>query len=146
MPTTAGFQLVAGRIPGERIATTTRTSTPAGFTTTETVTDTVTAALVSGRTYKVSCWILCRSTVAADSENVRLREDNLTGTELQAARIYIPIITTTFVAPLEALYTAVATGNKDFVVTGVRASGTGTITHAAAATQPVYLWVDYISG
>jgi hypothetical protein len=146
MPTTAGFQLVAGRIPGERIATTTRTSSTAGFTTTETVSDTVTAPLVSGRTYKVTAWVLCRTNTANDSMNVRIREDNLTGTEMQAARIYLPIITTTFVAPLEALYTAVSTGDKDFVVTGVRASGTGTLLLAAAATQPVYLYVDYISG
>lgn len=144
--TGAGQRLVAGRAPGERIVTAIRTTASAGFTATETVTDTVTAALVAGRTYRVSARLLVGSTVAADSSRVTIREDSVSGTQMQQIRVYIPITSTVFPATLESEYTAVASGNKTFVATGQRASGTGTITHGAVATQPVYLYVDYIRG
>lgn len=144
MPSTAGFQLLAGRIPGERIATSTRTSNSSSFTA-ETQTDTVTAPLVSGRTYRVRVVLAPSSSVSGDVDLVRMREDNSSGTLLQFGRVYIGSATG-YSAMLEAQYTAVATGDKTFVVTGARSSGTGNITHAAGATQPTYLYVDYISG
>jgi hypothetical protein len=148
MPSTAGFQLVAGRIPGERIATAVRTSNSSSFTSTETQTDTVTAPLVSGRTYRVTAYLLCRSTVANDTDIARLREDNLTGTTLQSIRVLIPATgaATDTLIYLEAQYTAASSADKTFVATGVRGSGTGSITHTAGTSNPVYLYVDYISG
>lgn len=148
-----GALLVIGAVAGDaagrvsnRINTSVRTSNSSGFTTTETVTDTVTATLVAGRVYKIYAWLLVGSTVAADSVNVRLRENNLAGTQLQQARIDCPLTGTVFPVPIEAEYTAVATGSKTFVATGVRSTGSGTITLGAAGTQPVYLYVDYIRG
>jgi hypothetical protein len=145
----AGFQLVAGRIPGERLATTIRTSDSSGFTTTETVIDSVTAALVSGRTYRVRWVVAWASTVSADTVFSRLREDNLTGTQLQLLRCALTTAAgagTRWVGAVEAEYTAVSSGNKTFVGTGVRVTGTGTITAHAASTYPIYLYVDYIRG
>jgi len=135
--------VVSRLYPDQRIATAVRTTNSAGFTTTETVTDTVVADLISQLVYRVRCFTLYTSTVANDSDIVRIREDSLTGTVLQASRVFIPIVTS-FCVILEAEYTAVATGSKTFVVTGSRGSGTGTITHGANATAPVYLYVDYI--
>ncbi len=141
----AGQQLVAGRVPGERIATAIRTTSTGTFTSTETQSDTVTAALINGRTYKIAWWGLPTSSVAGDAALIRVREDNLTGTLLQAGRVHIGAATG-FAAYFEVHYTAAATGDKTFIVSGQRSSGTGNISLAAASTQPSHLYVDYISG
>lgn len=141
----AKVRAIEGLLPMiyQRLATTTRTSNTSTFTA-ETVTDTVSADLVLGRLYKVVAYQLIASSVANDSVNVRLREDNLTGTQMQAIRVEVPITSTVFLAYVEAHYTAAATGSKTFVCTGVRASGTGNISHNASSTQPNYLYVDYV--
>lgn len=145
----AGESVIAGRMPGERIATQIDTADTATFTTTETIVSTVTAALISGRTYKVSFRGTMQSDVAADLINARIREDNATGTQLQLRR-ESSTSATAGSGPsfdMEAEYTAVANGNKTFVATGVRAAGaTGNITAEGAATQPRYLYVDYVRG
>lgn len=145
MPSTSGFQIVAGRIPGERIATATETTDSSTFTA-ETVIGTITAALVSGRTYRVRCNMTLGSSVVNDTVLVRLREDNISGTLIFAniGEIYttgnIPCV-----IPVEVEYTAVSTGNKTFVVSGARLTGTGNIRREASA-WPQLFYVDYISG
>jgi hypothetical protein len=148
MPSTGGFQIVAGRIPGERIATTEDTSDTAGFTTTETVLSTVTAPVVAGRQYRVRFVSLIRTTVAGDDITSRIREDNSTGTERAlrqddiihggALGVHVNLET--------ALWTASSTGDKTFVATAVRIAGTGTISGRGATAAPRLLYVDYITG
>lgn len=144
----AGLQILAGRIPGERLATSIRIANSAGFTTTDTVTDSVTAPLVTGRLYLVKAYLLLRSTVANDTIVSRIREDALAGAQLLSARFTIHTTgsATNHVGILEVHYTAVATADKTFVSTSIRGSGTGTITAVAAASDPAYMSVDYISG
>jgi hypothetical protein len=145
---TAGSSVEAGRVSGERIATQIDTADSGTFTTTETIVSTVVAALVNGRTYRVKAHTRCSSSVAADRYIARLREDNATGTAIQGSNVDITAAATThgWPADLEAEYVAVATGNKTFVLTGVRGSGTGNCFMEAGADHPSYLYVDYVRG
>jgi hypothetical protein len=144
----AGESVIAGRMPGERIATQIDTADTSTFTTTETVVSTVTAALVNGRIYRVRFVGTMQSDVTDDTINSRLREDNVSGTQLQLRRAQSPTSSagSGVGMDVEAEYTAVATGNKTFVATGTRSTGTGNITCEGSATQPRYLYVDYIRG
>src|SRR5262245_48983078 len=107
---TAGENVEAGRVSGERIATTIDLTDSGSFTTSETVVSTVIAALVTGRTYRVRFVTDIRSTVANDRAQVRLREDNVSGTELFIADALIHHGGSLgAVCTIEAEYTAVAT-------------------------------------
>ena len=143
----AGESVIAGRMPGERIATQIDTADSGTFTTTETTVQTVVAALVNGRTYRIKHHTRWGTSVSGDRINSRLREDNSVGNELQSANVIVDVTATGsgFPGDLEVEYTAVATGNKTFVATGDRSTGTGVITCEGAAT-PRYLYVDYIRG
>ena len=143
--TLAGETFQAGRLAAERIATNIRT-TASGTFTAETSLQTVTAALVTGRTYRVTYRGTLQSSVGGDSARSRIREDSVSGTQLQNYRAGLPNSGAGFTADVEAEYTAVSTGNKTFAVTGERASGTGNITASAAADGPAYLYVHYIHG
>jgi hypothetical protein len=129
-----------------RIQTTTRTTTSATFTTTETSINTVVAALENGKTYQIRWVTEGRSSVAADTAKFRLREDTVSGTILQAVNTALPVASTDFQAVLEVEYTAVATGNKTFVGTCARNSGTGNVSVSATANEPHYLYVEYLRG
>jgi hypothetical protein len=143
----AGETIIAGRVPGERIATTTRTSNSSGVTTTETVVDSVTASLVSGRTYKVRWFGQVFSTVADGYVRLRIREDNVTGTEVDQRQQETNIAASqAFPVILEGEYTAAATASKTFVATIIRQVGTGTVTAQAGSANPTRLTVDYVSG
>jgi len=139
----AGQQLVAGRVPGERIATTVSTANSAAITTTETIVDSVTAPLVTGRVYRVRWAGHILGAAISDQGLIRIRETNVAGAAIQIGRIKTPTATN-YPIDLEAEFTAVATGNKVFVATLQRE--VGTVTRIANATQPVYLYVDYIRG
>lgn len=146
-----GQKLTANRVPGERIAemSPARTTNSGNITTTEAVIDSVTAALVAGRKYRVVWTPGVLSSTAADTAFVRLREDSLTGTQMNILRVSLPATGgagSRFPATIEAPYVAAATGSKTFVGTLVRASGAGNITVQAASTYPVELYVEYISG
>ena len=145
MAATAGQIAEAGRIPGERIATTVETSDSAGFTTSETQVSSVTASVVSGRVYRVRFAGGWASTAADDVVSVRIREDNSSGTQLLLRVVQIFRTGSFTSAPtLEAEYTADATENKVFVLTGERIGGSGTCVLDAAATAPCYFYVDFI--
>lgn len=117
------------------------TSSSAPFTA-ETVTDTITVNLISGKTYMVEWSGLFQSSVAGDVVNVNLREDNLAGTRMCDGRVTMSTANKTFERRIRAVYVAVATGSKTFVVTGTRDSGSGNITRAAASTDPALFTVE----
>ena len=129
--------------PGQRIATSTETTVSAGFTA-ETIINTVTAELVSGRTYSIGLFTGITSTVAGDNAEYRIREDSVAGTQLQVIRKDLLATNITEVLFLYAQYTAVATGSKTFVGTGFRQAGTGTLTRNSSTTSPSYMYVEYV--
>jgi hypothetical protein len=144
----AGYELLAGRIPGERIATTIATADSSTFTTESAALMTVAADLVSGRTYRVRVMAYWNSSVAADVVSTRIREDTSAGTQLLLGQVYIATITAQRGYPIcaEVEYTAVATATKTFVVTGQRFTGSGNGNLEASTDRPAYLYVDYIRG
>ena len=145
MAATAGQIAEAGRIPGERIATTVETSDSTTFTTAETQVSSVTAPVVSGRIYRVRFAGGWATTVAGDFISVRIREDSSSGNIL-LLRVVDVFRTGSFTAAptLEVEYTADATEDKVFVLTAQRLTGSGTIALDAAASGPAYLYVDFI--
>lgn len=121
--------------------TTPVTADSATFTTVETIVATFTAPLVSGQVYEIIAMLFMHtSSSAATPAEValtRIREDNVTGTQLQGANI--PMLTASsggFPALLRAEYTAVATATKTFVITGIRNGGAGTMNLKASASSP----------
>jgi hypothetical protein len=137
--------MVSGLFPGTRIATSERTSDVSTFTA-ETVTDTVTGDLIEAYTYRIVGFITARSTVVNDVDLIRIREDGLGGTIMRNFRIVIPQIGagTDFFAYTETQYVPAANETKTFVLTGARASGSGSITHTAGPTNPAYLYIDFV--
>lgn len=141
----AGQQLVAGRIPGERIATSIETSDSADFTGTAIEIQSVTAALVAGRVYRVRTVQGYAATSDDNGVQVQLLEDSTSGTEFaRAGGVLLSIGTYTIVA--EGEFTAASTANKTFVAVASRAQGTGNCRLEAAAGRPAFMYVDYIRG
>lgn len=145
----AGQRLVAGRVPGELIDEAVVTSDSAVFTTTETVVASITVPLVSGRTYRIVAYGKWASTNDNDDVRAALREDGVSGTAIQSDRRELDTddqgtFGQTF--HMEARHTATSTGNKTFVVTGERDSGTGDCRLEAAASRPTFLSVYYHRG
>lgn len=131
-----------------RVGTTTLTTTSTTWTSSESVAlMTVTASLINGWTYKVQAWLGIQAATSAATEisAMRLREDTATGTQGQLAIAYMPIVSVN-ATPIYLYYeyTASATANKSWVVTGQRTNGTGTHSIAGTATRPSYLFVDRI--
>lgn len=148
MVSSAGFQLRAGRIPGERIATTTTTTDSSTFTTIETVMDTVTAPLVAGRIYRVR-WVGSIASTNADSTVlIRIRADDENGDIIQETNARLNnTLSTGLGAQAEAEFEASVSSEQTFVVTGLRnGTGTGTLNAEGASTRPRFLYVDYIRG
>ncbi len=142
----AGETIIAGKIPGERIATAISTTNSAAVTTTETVVMTVISPVIIGRIYRVRGHIGFDTSVAGDVQINRIREDSLAGNQLTARRFYHPTTAGSFTHDLEAEYTADATESKTFVFTIIRESGTGSLIMVNAANAPSYFYVDYIRG
>lgn len=129
----------------QRIATEVQTADSAGFTA-ETVVMSVTALLEIGRTYRVKFHGRFGGSTG-DTLGGLLREDGLAGTEMSGQVDAVQPGVAGGVFGFEAEFTAVSTGNKTFVVTGRRVSGTaGDMRLEAATTRPAYLYVDYIRG
>lgn len=147
MASSAGFQLAAGRIPGELITSSVATADSANFTTTEVIVMTITAPLVTGRTYSIWADPTFHSSVDGDVVHSQLREDNVSGTILDRTDDYIRVTTSAIDRTiLFSLYTATATANKTFVITGDRVSGTGNCRLEAATNRPAYMLVRYETG
>jgi len=139
----AGETIIAGKIPGERINTDIEVSSSGDITTTETAVMTVVAAVVTGRIYRIKWVFNVDSSVAADTVLLRIREDSVSGTVLQTGR-YRANSNVNYPVTQEAEYTADATEDKTIVASLQRESGSGNVQLIAAATQPSYLYVDYI--
>ena len=140
-------QAATGTTSGGRVATTIRTSNSSAVGAVETVSESVTAYLVTGRTYRVRWTAAFDTSVSANTAFAKIREDNVAGTSLQIERVSLPLTGgsgSRYPGHVEVEYTAVATGNKTFVSTYLLGSGSGTVTVAAASNFPVYLYVDYI--
>jgi len=142
----AGETIIAGKVPGERIAGTKVTASSGAITTTETVVITVVAPTVVGRRYKIVADFGFAVSVVTDSFLARIREDTVAGVELQGRRIAAPNTVSPWTGHFETEYTADATEDKTLVLTLVRTAGTGTITMAASGTSPAFLHVDYLDG
>ncbi len=143
-----GDVIVAGRVSGERIATSVRTGTVGSITNAaEVQLDTVTGALVSGRVYRLFWGGNIASTNTGDIGNIKIRQDNTAGTVVNSTQS-AGLLTGTVDQGLsvEGEYTAVATGNKTLVVTGIRVVGAGTLSSSATATNPAYLYIEYVRG
>jgi hypothetical protein len=114
----------------------------ANITGTELVTDTITVALVAGVRYKIVHDASWQSTVGGDGVLIRLRQDNVTGGQLQGYRVLTSVAAAEYAGHIEGFYTAAATGSKTFVATSVRSGGTGTVNRVGAATTPSNLYVE----
>jgi hypothetical protein len=141
----AGETIIAGKIPGERIATTIRTEDSSNVTS-EAVIDTVEAAVVEGRIYRVRWHGRFASSVAGDDAHFRIREDSISGTELASVAEDLEVVARQPRSTIEAEYTADATEDKTFVATLTRLAGTGGVHGDAAAGGPTYFYVEYIRG
>jgi hypothetical protein len=108
--------------------------------TTELIVDTVVAALVSGRRYKIE-WVLSfDGSVANDVFFLLIRAGTTTSdTQLKFNSVEIG---NQFAAIITAFFTAGSTGNQTFIGTARRSSGTGTLTAAGAANNPRYITVE----
>lgn len=134
------------RYPGQRIATTIVSVDSAGFTNAaEVIIASVTASLIEGLTYKIWFWGGLMSTITGDEFQTRIREDSAAGTQLSfnATSITRAAATGDWTATLEAQYTAIATGNKTFVVTGIRSVGTGT-GRIETQQKPSLFYVEFV--
>lgn len=129
-----------------RVGTASLTTNSATWTTAESAAlITVTASLVNGWTYKVMATMKVNSTVAADVAFMRLREDTAGGSQDDAANIYMGTTNSNgFPVVLYTEYTASATATKSFVITGSRASGTGTQGIVCSVNRPCWLTIDRI--
>lgn len=108
----------------------------------------VTAQLVSGRTYHIKFITHLMSSVTTDTATLAIREDTASGTEIQGAAA-LPLVGSASAGvyyQLETDYTAVATGAKTFVGVCNRASGSGNVRREAANIRPTWLIVDYAYG
>lgn len=145
----AGQRLVAGRIPGERIETVKITSNSAETSGAEIQIASITAFLRSGCIYK----IVLDTAVTGDASGgtdqrgqFSIYEDTPSGNML--ARGVAPILAASingYRVHIETEYTAVADGDKTFVVT-LDVFGGGTASMAASQTAPTFLYIDYIRG
>jgi hypothetical protein len=140
----AGQTIVAGKVPGERIATAKATSSSGSIGTTETVVQTIVAPVVAGRIYKITWDGRAESSVNGDDLAYKIREDSVSGTTLQDVAADVAIATRTWRAHIEAEYTADVTEDKTFVATLDRIAGSGNVTMFATSTQPCFLYCDYI--
>lgn len=153
MPIIPGKPVTPSSIVGEatiRIITSPFTSDPAAtFTTTEVVQYTLSVPLEAGRRYGITVMTRARTATAAapsvEVALVRLREDTVSGTELGGNQAYMPNNGTVgFPVFIYAEYVAVATGNKTFVVCGIRNGGAGTHNLRGSATGPTWVLVDLL--
>lgn len=129
-----------------RVDTTEITANSSTYGATETTLYTITPSLTNGLTYRVGVLLKVAVDVAADVSFVRIREDTLTGNQLDGTNVYCGTTNTSgFLVIATSEYTATATGAKTFVITGQRVTGTGTAHGVkASANRKSYITVDLI--
>jgi len=138
----AGDKILWVTAPGRVIGTSSETTDSSTFTAL-TLIGTITVSLISGKVYKVECTAQVASTVATDAVQVSLVEDSTAGAEIARGRVIVDASAANAPGPvpLRALYTAVATGSKTFVVAAQRAAGSGNVRREAGTTFPQVLTV-----
>lgn len=137
----AGERIVADKLSTQIGEPVIRSANGTDFTTTEVVLDTIVVPVVTGRRYKVVWDGGFSCTVASQIIRCRLREDSVTGTDIQLRQCFPPVVNQVAPVRLEQFYTAVSTGNKTFVATAHRLGGSGTVTPTGAGA-PVLFYVD----
>jgi len=144
----AGQILQAGRIPGERIATTRVTSNSGDFTTSQAVVMSVTGPLVAGRTYGIHAFVRF-SGVDNEDIGVRILEDGIGGSQLQSLAMEMSVDDQETWGEsrwMYAEYTAPANEDKTFVITAQVIAGSGPARLLATASRPCYMYIEYIEG
>lgn len=125
--------------------TTTITAATATSSTVETVWATWTASVISGQTYEIEAMYSVKTSVAGDGSLERIREDSLTGNQLQGVTVPLPgTISGGNPAYIRAEYTAASTGTKTFVLTAIRNGGTGVHNLQASSSSPATFRVQPI--
>jgi hypothetical protein len=129
-----------------RVSTTEITANSATYGATETTLYTISPTLVSGLVYRVCVMAKIAVDVAADVSFLRIREDTLTGNQIDGANLYGGTTNTSGYPVLACSeYTATSTGAKTFVITGQRVTGTGTAHGVkASSNRKSYITVDLI--
>lgn len=123
----------------------TRIANSATFTA-ETQVDSIVVPVVNGQKYKIIWDGAFFSSVANDLVRGRIREDSVSGTVRQTRNLPLPTSSTSIPLHLEAFWTASSTGNKTFVATGQRVTGTGNITAEGGAVLPTSFYVEKVNG
>lgn len=105
----------------------------------ETLLDTLTVPVVNGRRYKI-IWDGMFFVTGSLSTVCRLmiRENNTTGTIIQLRQIVPGVLNQGEALRAEAFYTATSTGNKTFVATGIRATGSGNVAAQAVGAPTMF--------
>lgn len=132
--------------PGQRrIATAEITSNSSDFTGVEAEVANITADLVAGMVYRVTFSGAFSGDNTNDRVFARLREDNVSGTELAHQNLIISTTNANGV-PLtfEREFTAASSESKTFSLTGDIVGGSGPARLRGLSTQPTYLYVDLI--
>lgn len=143
----AGDIIEVGRVPGWLMNSTLIVVDSAAFTTTEAIIATISFNAIIGRTYQIRFDGALGGNAADGLVNFRIREDNVSGNELQQRQFTIDKVGT-FGTPIYLLgsYTAGATATKTIVVTGDEQSGANSYTLEASSTRPAFLGVYYQDG
>lgn len=129
-----------------RVGSTPITADSATFTTTEVSLVSVTFTQALGVTYAINVQTAFSSTVTGtEIVFARVREDTLTGNQLQGLISYMPTAGSSgYPISMYCEYTAASTGSKTIVLTAVRSSGTGTYQLRAGSNHPGAITVTKI--
>lgn len=127
----------------------TRVVNSAGFTTTETVTDSLTFTAIAGVRYKLTFTGWAQSTIANDLVQVRFRYQagavlTAAGTQFASQQPNCDIANRGTEVVMIKPVTGIAAGQTTIGVTMVRSSGTGTISSAGSAVQESYLLLEIV--
>jgi len=114
---------------------------------TETLLGAVAVSAVAGAKYKIVFVGKVSADVAADASVLRIREDNLTGTQLQLQPVYLPTTAANgWGIHVYAEWTASSTASKTFALTGQRTIGTGTAHRIrGSGSAPGFFYADRIA-
>lgn len=121
-----------------RVGVTTSTSDSSTVNATEAVVRSVTFSAVSGFKYRITFDGSLSTDVNGDSNNVRIREDNLAGNQLKLGQFYLPLASGNgYNVSMSTEFTAASTASKTIVLTSQRSNGTGTAHRLrASSTNP----------
>lgn len=129
-----GRMSAEGGFVSKNIATQVGGATVSGWTA-NTQVDSITTNLVNGRLYEIEYWGDFTATTAGTGIQVELRENSSVGSSLRLTRVNIINASDPTFCHLMMPYTAVATGSKTFVITGIRSAGGGLCSRIGGSTN-----------